>query len=90
MTTLERRQAREAQAREAREAREAQAREAREAREAAKAERAWVHKKAEIRKIAKGAEVSFASGWVCLTFPSGQVFKCRGPAPDEVFGIASE
>ena len=61
-------------------------RQAIEVEKAAKAERAWVRKKAEIRKLAKGAEISFSDGWVCLTFPNGQVFKCRGAGPYEVFG----
>ena len=62
-------------------------RQAIEAEKVAKALRAWERKKAQIRKLAKGAEISHADGWVCLTFPNGQVFKCRGNGPNEVFGM---
>jgi hypothetical protein len=56
----------------------------------AKAERAWERHKSRIRKLAKNAEISFIDGWVHLTFPNGQIFKCRGKAVDEVFGTVEE
>jgi hypothetical protein len=56
----------------------------------AKAERAWERRKSRLCKMAKGAEISFSDGWVCLTFLNGQVFKCRGKGPEEVFGYAPE
>ena len=58
-----------------------------EKKQADKAERAWERWKSKLRKLANGAEISFSDGWVCLTFPNGQVFKCRSNGPNEVFGM---
>lgn len=47
--------------------------------------------RARFKKLAKGADVSFDDrGFTCLTFPNGQIFKCRGPLPESIFGCAPE
>jgi hypothetical protein len=61
-------------------------RQAIEERNAAKEERAWLKLRSRLLKIAKGAEISHKDGWVCLTFPNGQVYKCRGNLVDDTFG----
>jgi hypothetical protein len=58
-------------------------------REAEKLERTFNRVRARFIKLAHGADVSFdTAGFVCLTYASGQVFKCRGPLADSVFGYA--
>jgi hypothetical protein len=61
-------------------------RQAKEERDAAKEERAWLKQRARLLKIARGAELSRENDWVCLTFPNGQVYKCRGNLVDDTFG----
>ncbi len=65
--------------------------EEREAREAEKIERKFNRTRARFKKLVNGAAMSFDDrGYVCLTFPDGQIFKCRGPLPESIFGAAPE
>jgi len=56
----------------------------------AAAEKAWIKRTNQLRKLAKGAAISFVDGWACLTYPNGQIFKCRGTGPAEVFGMEND
>ena len=46
----------------------------------------WMRYRSQLLKIAKGAEISHADGWVCLTYSNGQVFRCRGALAYDTFG----
>lgn len=60
-------------------------------REAEKFERKCDRLRVRLKKLTRGAVVSFDSrGYVCLMFPDGQIFKCRGPIPAAIFGHAPE
>jgi hypothetical protein len=61
----------------------------REAREAEKQERAAARTRTRFKKLVSGAVMSFDNcGHTCFTFPDGQIFKCRGPLPESIYGHA--
>ena len=63
----------------------------REAREAEKRERAAARTRARFKKLVSGAVMSFDDrGRACFTFPDGQIFKCRGPLTESIYGHAPE
>jgi len=63
----------------------------RDAREAEKRERAASRVRARFKKLVSGAVMSFDDcGRACFTFPDGQIFKCRGPLPESIYGHAPE
>ena len=63
----------------------------REAREAEKRERAAARARARFKKLVSGAVMSFDDrGRACFTFPDGQIFKCRGPLTESIYGHAPE
>jgi hypothetical protein len=58
---------------------------------AQKIEREFDRRRARLKKLTLDADVSFdAAGFVCLTYPNGQIFKCRGSLPESIFGHAPE
>ena len=57
------------------------------ARIAEKEERKFNRTRAHFKKLTKGADISFdGRGYTCFTFPNGQIFKCRGPLPESIYG----
>jgi len=61
----------------------------RDARKAEKNERAAARRRARFKKLVSGAVMSFDDrGRACFTFPDGQIFKCRGPLPESIYGHA--
>jgi len=63
----------------------------RDAREAEKRGRAASRVRARFKKLVSGAVMSFDDcGRACFTFPNGQIFKCRGPLPESIYGHAPE
>lgn len=63
----------------------------REAQKVEKKERAFNRTRARFKKLTSGAAVSFDDrGYVCLSFSNGQIFKCRGPLPESIYGTAPE
>ena len=60
----------------------------REKKEAIAVEKRFNKIRIQLRKIAKNAVITYEGGWVCLTYPNGQVYKCRGACPESVFGRA--
>jgi hypothetical protein len=61
----------------------------RDAREMEKNERAAARARASFKKLVSGAVMSFDDrGRACFTFSNGQIFKCRGPLPESIYGHA--
>lgn len=60
-------------------------------REMEKQERAAARARASFKKLVSGAVMSFDDrGRACFTFSNGQIFKCRGPLPESIYGHAPE